>query len=130
MLHQARLLSFDPDTTLDIKGDGWSYLLGFISHPCAFLKPGGLCSIHDCAPLSCRRYPFMVNGSLNARFCPLPSGLMFRIKGPGSKPDQLVQELEAHKRIVKEWNKKPGKKEDCIKFLLDRAVSITHDPAV
>ncbi|MDD5339771.1 MAG: hypothetical protein PHV13_00805, partial [Candidatus ainarchaeum sp.] len=43
VLHQARLLAFDPDTTLDMQDDGWVYMLGFRSHPCAFLK-GGHCA--------------------------------------------------------------------------------------
>lgn len=34
VLSQARLLAFDPDTTLDVSDDGWVYLLGIRSHPC------------------------------------------------------------------------------------------------
>jgi Fe-S-cluster containining protein len=119
-LHQARLLAFDPDTIMDMEGDGWSYMLGLKSHPCIFLK-GDLCAIHESAPLSCKRYPFKLDGKLNMRFCPLASNLLFRLAKPDIPAQELKKELELHKGIVKEWNKKPGKKEDCIPFLLHRA---------
>ncbi|MFH0737784.1 MAG: YkgJ family cysteine cluster protein [Candidatus Micrarchaeota archaeon] len=125
ILHQARLLAFDPDTTLDMEDDGWVYLLGFKSHPCVFLKGGGLCSIHDCAPMACKRFPFQLDGKLNCRFCPLPSQLFFRMSRPSLKAEDMIRELEMHKTIVKEWNKKPGKKADCIPFLLERAESMS-----
>jgi Fe-S-cluster containining protein len=134
-LHRARLLAFDPDTTLDIEGDGWSYILGFKSHPCAFLSPNDLnddkpnakkpnanaCTIHASAPLSCRRYPFQLDGKLSTRMCPLASQLIFRLKGADVPTNRLVRELELHKKLVKEWNNKPGKKDACIAFLLKRA---------
>lgn len=121
VLHQARLLSFDPDTTLDISDDGWVYILGFKSHPCVFLGKDNLCTIHEFAPMSCRRYPFQLNDKLNTRFCPLPSQLLFRIKGPDIQTTPLMRELEAYKNIVKEWNVRPGKKEECIPFLIKRS---------
>jgi len=120
VLSQARLLAFDPDTTLDISEDSWVYLLGIRSHPCIFLE-ANRCSIHDCAPTSCRRYPFQLDSKLNTRFCPLSAQLIFRMKGPDIKTDQMVKELEMHKRIVKEWNRKPGKKEECMDFLMRKA---------
>ena len=125
VLHQARLLAFDPDTTLDMEDDGWVHILGIKSHPCAFLGKDDRCTIHQSAPLSCRRYPFQLNNKLNTRFCPLPSQVVFSLKGPDSSAEQLVHELELHKKIVKEWNKKPGKKADCIKFLLKRAQQLS-----
>ena len=121
VLHQARLLAFDPDTTLDMEDDSWVHILGFRSHPCAFLGKDNLCTIHRDAPMSCRRYPFQLNGKLNTRFCPLPSQLVFRLKGADIRAEPMVQELEAYKKIVKEWNRKPGKKEECIPFLLKMA---------
>lgn len=120
-LHQARLLAFDPDTTLDMEDDGWVYILGFKSHPCVFLGKDNLCTVHESAPMSCRRYPFQLNDKLNTRFCPLPSQLIFRLKGPDIETPPLVRELEAYKKIVKEWNRNPGKKGECIRFLLERA---------
>jgi Fe-S-cluster containining protein len=123
-LHQARLLSFDPDTTLDMEGDGWAYILGIKSHPCIFLK-ADLCSIHKTAPLSCKRYPFRIDGKLNARFCPLASNLLFRFGKPDITTDEIKKELDLHKKIVKEWNRKPGKKADCIPFLIRKARELT-----
>jgi Fe-S-cluster containining protein len=120
VLLQARLLSFDPDTTLDMGDDARVFLLCIKSHPCFFLKKNR-CIVHGSAPLSCRRYPFQLDGKLNARFCPLSSELLFRLKGAEIKTDGMVRELEAHKRIVKEWNKKPGKRSECMVFLLERA---------
>ncbi|MEW6035716.1 MAG: YkgJ family cysteine cluster protein [Candidatus Micrarchaeota archaeon] len=121
VLHQARLLAFDPDTTLDMEDDSWVYILGFKSHPCVFLGKDNLCTIHENAPMSCRRYPFQLDGKLNTRFCPLPSQLVFRLKGADIRTEPLVRELEAYKKIVKEWNRKPGKLAECIPFLLKMA---------
>lgn len=123
MLHQARILAFDPDNTLDMEDDSWIYLLGFKSHPCVFLKDNR-CTIHGCAPMACRRFPFQLDGGLNARFCPLPSQLVFRIKGADIGISQMEREIVMHKRIVKEWNANPGKKADCIDFLLKRAAGM------
>jgi len=122
MLHQARLLAFDPDTTLDMEDDSWVYILGIRSHPCFFLDQKIFrCVIHECSPMACRRFPFQLDGKLNTRFCPLPSQLLFRMSGPDIDTKQMVHELEAHKKIVKEWNKSPGKKTDCLDFLLRSA---------
>ncbi len=123
VFHQARLLSYDPDTTLDMKDDPWPCILGFKSHPCIFLGKDNLCTIHESAPLSCRRYPYQLNDKLNTRFCPLPSQLLFRIKGPdisASSLSPIVKEMIDYKTIVKEWNAKPGNKKDCVAFLLKR----------
>lgn len=125
-LHQARLLSFDPDTALDMEGESWVYLVGFKSHPCIFLEKNR-CGIHDCAPLACRRFPYQLGGKLNTRFCPLASGLLFRLKGPDIGTQRMLEELEAHKKIVKEWNRAPGQKKDCMGFLLERARQMPAD---
>lgn len=128
VLHQARFLAYDPDMTLDMQDDSWVYLLGFRSHPCAFID-GNRCAIHADAPLSCRRYPFQLNSGLNTRCCPLPSQFMFRLKGTDLPLEQLVRELELHKKIVKEWNKKPGRKAECLAFLLKRAKELAGTPS-
>jgi hypothetical protein len=39
----------------------------------------------------------------------------------------LVKELEAYKKIVKEWNKKPGNKSECMQFLIDRAKKFANE---
>lgn len=129
VLHKARLLSYDPDTTLDMKDDGWTYILGLKSHPCVFLKED-LCAIHEAAPLSCKRYPFRLDGSLDSRFCPLPSNLLFRFKRPDIPAEGMEKEIRLHKQIVKEWNKKPGKKADCIPFLINKARELTGTSSI
>ncbi len=126
MLHQARLLAFDPDTTLDMEDDSWVYLLGLKSHPCIFLERNR-CSIHDSAPLSCRRYPFQLDSKLNARFCPLASQLLFRLKGADISAETMRHELELYKGIVKDWNKSPGPKAKCMDYVLERASQIRYN---
>ncbi|HSB46876.1 MAG TPA: YkgJ family cysteine cluster protein [Candidatus Bilamarchaeum sp.] len=121
ILHPLRILSYDPDQVLDTTDGCGYYLLGLKSHPCVFLGKDNLCTIHEHAPMSCRRYPYQVNDKLNTRFCPLPSQILFRLKGPDMKATPLLLELEAHKKIVKEWNAKKGRMADCLPFLLERA---------
>jgi Fe-S-cluster containining protein len=118
VFHPVRLISYDPDTVLDFKdGNG---LLGFKSHPCVFLGKDNLCTIHEFAPRSCRNYPFTLAKTINARFCPLLPQLIFRFQGPEFEKE-LVREFSAYKEIVKEWNKNPGKREDCLSFILERS---------
>ncbi len=121
VLQEARLLSYDPDTTLDIDGENWPHLLTLKSHPCVFLGKDNLCTIHEFAPLSCRRYPYTLTDKLNTRFCPFPSQLIFALKGSDVGKEPLLNEIELYKKIVKEWNKKPGKKEECVAFLLSKS---------
>ena len=120
VLHELRTITYDPDTVLDTTDGYGSYLLGLKSHPCIFLGKDNLCTIHEFAPLSCRRYPYTLSNKLNTRFCPLPSELLFRLKGPDIPITPLQKELELYKSVVKEWNKKPGKKDECISFLLEK----------
>lgn len=122
VLHEPRLLGFDPDAVLETKDGYGRYLLGIRSHPCLFLK-NNRCTVHNFAPLSCRRYPFTLSDSFNGRFCPPLPGLAFRLKGPDLAVGELKRELECYKKIIGEWNKKNGKKEDCIRFLLQKAES-------
>jgi len=118
VLHEPRLLGFDPDLILNTTDGYERYLLGFKSHPCIFLGKDNLCKVHDSAPLSCRYYPYRLGRKMNARFCPLLPQLLFRIKGPDIREDSLLKEFKAYKKIVAEWNRNPGKREDCISFLL------------
>lgn len=120
VLHTPSLLSYDPAMLLDTNDGTGPYLLGFKSHPCIFLDKDNLCTIHDAAPLSCRYYPYTLGQKMNPRFCPLIPQILFRIKGPDIRKELLREEIESYKKIVKEWNKNPGKKEDCILFLLKR----------
>lgn len=119
VLHEPRLLGFDPDLVLETTDGYGRYLLGISSHPCVFIRKDNRCAIHQFAPLSCLRYPFTLSGSFNGRFCPFLPGLMLRLKGPDIQKERVESELEAYKTIVKEWNKKSGKKEDCLSFLLE-----------
>jgi len=120
-LHEPRLLSYDPDMVLDTSDGYGYYLLGIRSHPCRFLDDNNRCSIHAFAPLSCKRYPYKLDGKLNPRFCPLASQIIFRFSSSDIPHERLVTELEAHKRLVKAWNRKKGTKEECIGFLIEKA---------
>ncbi len=124
-LHEPRLLSYDSDCVIDtVDGFGY-YLLGIASHPCILLNTKtNRCTVHKDAPLSCRRYPFMLNGKHNLRFCPLASSFLYRFRSPDIDTKQLIQELALHKSFVKEWNKNPGKKADVLGFMLSRAEQI------
>ncbi|MBI5046153.1 YkgJ family cysteine cluster protein [Candidatus Micrarchaeota archaeon] len=141
-LHPLRMLAYDPDMVLDIKNENKRtgpcdtpsvttdyFLLGLQSHPCTFLGKDNLCTIHKFAPMTCRRYPFDLSDKLNTRFCPLPSQLLFRLKGPDIQKTEMIRELEAYKKIVKEWNTnqankvnkgKFGTTEECMEFLMER----------
>jgi Fe-S-cluster containining protein len=129
LLEQARILSYDPDTTLDMEDDSWIHLLCLKSHPCSFLEHDR-CTIHGFAPMACRRFPHMLDGKRNCRFCPLPSQLMFRLRAPDVSADAFLAENTAYKRIVKEWNAKPGKTADCLAFLVRRAEELTSSGTV
>ncbi|MBU0532924.1 YkgJ family cysteine cluster protein [Candidatus Micrarchaeota archaeon] len=121
VLHELRLLNYDPDMVLNTTDRYGHYILGFKSHPCTFLE-NNRCSIYESAPLSCRHFPYTV-GNMNTRFCPLPSQLFFRLKGPETDKTILLTELKLYKEIVKEWNEKSGTKDDCINFLLGSSIS-------
>lgn len=119
--HRPTMLAYDPDTVLDFEDDYRGGILGFQSHPCYFLK-NDRCTIHNFAPLSCKRYPFTISSTLNTRICPIPCQFLFRLKNPDIPGRDVTAELAKYKIIVKEWNKKPGKKKDCLKFLLERTI--------
>jgi Fe-S-cluster containining protein len=129
VLAEPRLLSYDPDNVFDTTDGYGYYLLSLKSHPCFFLdQKTSKCKIHNVAPLSCRRYPFNIAGRLNTRFCPLLPQLMAMVKGPDIKPDQLVHELEVHKKLVKRWNVNPGTKKELMAFLVKTAKASAVTP--
>ncbi|MEM5814786.1 MAG: YkgJ family cysteine cluster protein [Candidatus Aenigmatarchaeota archaeon] len=123
VLHESRLLGFDPDLVLETTDGYGRYLLGIRSHPCIFLQKNNRCTIHAFAPLSCREYPFTLAGTFNGRFCPLLPAVLLRLKGPDIRKERMTGELESYKAIVKEWNARRGKKQDCIRVLLELASS-------
>ena len=127
ILHPLKILSYDPDMVIDTIDGAGSYLLGLPSHSCIFLGKDNLCTIHEFAPLSCRRYPYQTSDRLNTRFCPVPSSLLFRLKGADISKNDLLWEINSHKSIVKDWNKNAGKKDDVIEYLLERAnIELQH----
>jgi Fe-S-cluster containining protein len=119
--YPLRLINFDNDTVLEFHDDGFpqEHILCLKSHPCIFLEGKG-CSVHDFAPSACKTYPRMINGRFNMRLCPFPSGLLFRVLGT-DMPKDYADELREYKKIVSEWNRKKGKRNECMEFLINRA---------
>ena len=116
-IYPLRLINFDNDMVLEMQ-EG-EFILCLKSHPCVFLE-GKKCRIHGFAPSVCRTYPKRIDGKFNFRLCPMPSALLFRILGT-DMPVNYRDELREYKKIVAEWNKKKGKKKDCMDFLISRA---------
>ncbi len=121
ILYPLRLINFDNDTVLEFHDNGFpeEHILCLKSHPCIFLE-GKKCRIHEFAPSVCRTYPEKTDGKFNLELCPFPSAFLFRVLGT-NMPSNYKKELRRYKTIVKEWNKKKGKKRDCIDFLISRA---------
>jgi len=113
-IYPLRLINFDNDTVLETQ-EG-EFILCLKSHPCIFLR-NKKCSIHEFAPSVCRTYPKQINGKFNFRLCPFPSSVLFRICGT-DMPEEYSDELKEYKKIVAKWNKKKGKKKDCMDFLI------------
>lgn len=122
---RLRLLSFDNDTVLECYENGqiYEHVLALKSNPCIFLKDNK-CTIYDFAPLVCKAYPYRVDGKIHpSPLCPLLPRLFYQLKrGPATEP--LKQRLNAYKAIVRKWNRKKGRKEDCMGFLLNETEKI------
>ena len=122
-LYPLRLINFDNDTVLEMHDKKYleEHILCLNSHPCVFLK-GKRCEIHGFSPSVCTAFPKGIDGRWKTRLCPAVSGIMFRTLGFGAqlRPTYLW-ELGTYKEIVAQWNKKRGKKADCMEFLLNRA---------
>jgi len=117
-----KILNFDNDTVLECYQDGncYEHILTLKSHSCYFLNDDNSCRIHEFSPLGCRLYPYQSNNKLTKNaFCPTIPKTLFRFQNPKDKAGEYLNQLDAYKKIVKEWNSKRGKKEDCLKFLLD-----------
>ena len=54
-----------------------------------------------------------------ARHCGLLSRAMFYLKG--AKSNRMMEEIRDYYKVVREWNDKKGKKEDCMEFLMKRS---------
>lgn len=121
ILSPATMLNMDDSTVLECYSNGqrYDYVLAFKSHPCCFLGADNRCTIYDCTPFTCRRYPISPNGKLFSRAsCNPISKLLFKLFGVHLKSSDHIKQIEKYRKIVAKWNKKHGKKEDCISFLL------------
>jgi len=121
-LYPLRIINFDNETVLECYDGTFypaEYILCIKSHPCFFLKDNK-CTIHEFSPCVCRSFPKGIDGRWKTRMCPFPAGWLFWIFGT-NMPNYYARELAVYKDIVMEWNKKKGKKEDCMGFLLKNA---------
>jgi Fe-S-cluster containining protein len=122
-LYPLRLINFDNDTVLEMHDRKYleEHILCLNSHPCVFLK-GKRCEIHGFSPSVCTAFPKGIDGRWKTRLCPAVSGLMFRTLGFGAQlRPAYLWELGTYKEIVAQWNRKRGRKADCMEFLLARA---------
>ncbi|MEK6982892.1 MAG: YkgJ family cysteine cluster protein [Candidatus Micrarchaeota archaeon] len=124
----SNILNTDNDTVLEcfVKEDDkypCEYVLALKSYPCTFLGSDNRCTIHEFAPLGCRMYPYKsTEGELIPRpLCPSVSNLLFRIQKPTVKIAEYQKHMKAYKEIVEIWNKKKGKLDDCMQFLLEES---------
>lgn len=116
-----RLINFDNDTVLECYDGKYmqEYILCLKSHPCIFLS-GKRCTIHSFAPSVCKSFPKGIDGRFKTRLCYFPAGIMFQVLGT-NMPKNYADELREYKKIVLEWNRKKGKKNECMDFLLKMA---------
>lgn len=120
----ARLLNLNYDTVLECYQDGvmHEYLLALKSHPCVFLNEKNKCTIHDFAPYVCRAYPYNSAKRLIGRArCNFFQKAAFFLAGVSISPDEHSAQLNKYVEIVTAWNKTKGKKEDCIKFIMEKS---------
>ncbi|MEW5996602.1 MAG: YkgJ family cysteine cluster protein [Candidatus Micrarchaeota archaeon] len=117
----ARRINYDNEMVLEFHDTGCAedYLLCIKSHPCYFLE-WGRCSIHKIAPYVCRAYPRNSSGKMIGRMCPGIPRLMFSIFGT-EIPPEYGKEIDAYRRIAAEWNRKKGKRRECLQFLMEKA---------
>ena len=126
----ARLLNQDNSTVLECYGPGGKgtgasrgimheHILALRSHPCCFLGKDNLCKIHDFEPYGCRKYPMGPDGKVVSRaFCHPISKLMFGAFGSHLDQKEYASQLESYRNIVRKWNSKRGKLEECMEFLI------------
>jgi Fe-S-cluster containining protein len=125
-LYPAKMLNLDESTVLECYESGYryDYVLALKSHPCIFLGKDNRCRIHKLAPFTCRRYPVSQNGRIFERApCNPISKLMFAVFGVHMTCKEHMTQIERYRAIVAKWNKKHGKKEDCIDFLIAESKS-------
>ncbi|MDO8553856.1 MAG: YkgJ family cysteine cluster protein [Candidatus Micrarchaeota archaeon] len=81
-LADPRILNIDNDTILEFYDSNAKYpdckVLAIKSGPCHFLTKDDKCSIHEFAPLTCKRYPFGPDGKITeGAICPAISKVLF-----------------------------------------------------
>ncbi len=121
VLAPLNILNYDNDMVLEMHDSGCAedHILALKSNPCYFLE-WRRCSIHRIAPSVCKAYPKNAQGKMIGRLCPGIPRAMHSVIGTEIRPD-YAKEVDAYRLIVKEWNKKRGKKKDCLQFLLEQA---------
>ena len=101
-------------------------LLAIKSHPCAFLK-NNRCSIWPFAPMACKLYPYNIEGKMVKNpVCPFHAKILFKFKKPDKEiVERAKKENELYALIVREWNKKKGKRKDVFEFMIKRAKELS-----
>ncbi len=129
VLYPAKMLNLDESTVLECYANGqrYDYVLALKSHPCVFLGDNNRCQIHKLAPFTCRRYPISQNGKIFERAsCNPISKLMFAVFGVHLKKEEHNSQIDEYRKIVAKWNRKHGKREDCLGFLLNESRDINR----
>jgi Fe-S-cluster containining protein len=120
LLSRANLLNLNESTILECyeKKERYDYLLSLKSHPCIFLAEESKCSIHGFAPYMCRSYPYTSEGNLLGRAkCNFLQKAGFRLAGVSISKEDYSKQINEYMKLVKEWNRKKGTKEECWEFL-------------
>ncbi len=123
-LADPKILNIDNDTILEFYDSSERYpecrVLALKSGPCHFLTKDDRCSIHEFAPLTCKRYPFGPDGKITGGApCPAISKVLFAFVK--AENERFNHYLTAYKEIVKKWNNKRGKMKDCMGFLMEES---------
>ena len=121
-LSRANILNLNESTILECyeKNERYDYLLALNSHPCTFLKESK-CSIHNFAPYICRFYPYTSEGKILGRArCNIIQKAGFKLAGVSISKEAYSNQITEYMKLVKEWNKKKGTKEECWEFLFSR----------
>ncbi len=123
-LADPRILNIDNDTVLEFYDSSDRYpecrVLAIKSGPCHFLTKDDRCSIHEFAPLTCKRYPFGPDGKITKNaVCPAISKVLFSFMK--IENERFNNNLKAYKEIVKKWNTRRGKLAECMNFLMEES---------
>jgi len=120
-LAPAKLLNLNDELVLECYEDGlrYDYVLALKSHPCTFLDEKNKCTIHSFAPYICRTYPYNSAKRLIGRArCNFFQKAAFAVSGVEISSTEYSEQISAYIELVREWNKRHGKKEECLDFLI------------